>query len=145
MTKAGRVFLDSNVLIYAFDAGNPVKRATAMRLLEDEAERIVLSAQVLGEFHVNVSRKLQQPLPAEEAAAATAQFSRLPIVPVDAELVRSAISISGEAQLSYWDGLIVAAASAAGCDCLLTEDLNAGQVIAGVEVVNPFAAPVTEA
>jgi predicted nucleic acid-binding protein len=73
-----------------------------------------------------------------EAASAVDELSKLPTVVTDAELVRHGIAVSREAQLSFWDGLVLAAARAAGCDTVVTEDLDAGPTIAGVGIENPF-------
>lgn len=67
------------------------------------------------------------------------QLCRLRVVAVDRNLVRAAIELTESVQLSYWDGLILAAARSAGCHRLLTEDLNHGQILGGVRIENPFA------
>lgn len=133
-----RSFVDTNVLVYAVDTSEPDKRRRAVALLAAEPENLVVSAQVLGEFYVTVTRKLPSPLLEVDAAAAVDRLSNLPTVPLDGQLVNAAIEISRNSQLSYWDGLILAAASSAGCSRLLSEDLSDGQVIAGVRIVDPF-------
>lgn len=133
-----RAFVDSNVLIYAFDSAEPDRRQVAVRILGDADYELVISAQVLSEFYVNVTRRLQQPLEPAEAEAAIRRLAVLPVVPIDSELVLAALEITNQASISYWDALIVAAARSAGCVRLLTEDLNDGQEIAGVRIENPF-------
>lgn len=140
MLMSGRTFIDTNVLIYAFDSSEPTKQQTAIHALAKAGDRSVLSTQVLSEFYVVATRKLANPLAPRVAADVIAQLSRLPVVDADTSLVRSAIEVSVRSQISYWDGLIVAAASASGCDRILTEDLASGATISGVEIVNPFAA-----
>jgi predicted nucleic acid-binding protein len=93
---------------------------------------------VLGEFYVTVTRKLAKPLTAPRAAEALEWLSLLPVVAVDAALVRRATEISRDTQISYWDGLVVAAAARSDCKRLLSEDLKGGQEISGVRVENPF-------
>lgn len=137
--EPARTFVDTNVLLYSFDTSEPRKREIALELLTAEDQLLVLSAQVLSEFYVNAVRKLAEPLPESEASAAVADLTELPTVAIDAELVRDAIELSREAQVSYWDALIVAAARAAHCTRILTEDLNSGQVIGGVRIEDPFA------
>jgi predicted nucleic acid-binding protein len=134
-----RAFLDTNVLVYAVDETEPEKRDTARRLLglAGDAE-YVLSTQILGEFYTAVTRKLAEPISEAVASAVVDQLSLLPVVPSDPVLVKAAIQTSRSAQLSYWDGLIVAAAAQAGCGRLLSEDLNDGQLIGSVRVENPF-------
>jgi predicted nucleic acid-binding protein len=101
--------------------------------------KLALSAQVLGEFYVTVTRKLARPVAETEAAELLRWLELLPVVAIDAALVRHGAEISRSAQLSYWDGLVIAAAVRADCRRLLSEDLNDGQVIATVRVENPFA------
>ncbi|HEX4999470.1 MAG TPA: PIN domain-containing protein [Terriglobia bacterium] len=134
----GKVFLDANVLIYAQDSGSPVKREKSRKLLADlvEAGDGVISTQVLQEFYVAVTRKLHvEPLAAK---AVLKTFSVFEIVQVSAALIQEAIDCSILNRLSFWDSLILAAASAAGCATLYSEDLNSGQSILGVRIQNPF-------
>ncbi|MDE0203859.1 MAG: PIN domain-containing protein [Rhodospirillaceae bacterium] len=133
-----RCFVDTNVLIYLFDNDSPSKQARAQALLDEERDRIVLSTQVLGEFYVNVARKLEQPLPQDAAARAVEDFSRFDVQSVTAELVLAAVSRSRSSLLSYWDSLIVETARNAGAKILFTEDLQHGQEIDGLRIVNPF-------
>lgn len=135
---SARSFVDTNVLVYAFDDAAPDKRDRARALLTAPDGPLIISAQVIGEFYVVVSRKLATPLDEAQAGAAVAQLLRLPVVPIDGELTRAAVSTSQAAQISYWDALIVEAAAAAGCDRLLTEGLAADTTIRGVRVENPF-------
>jgi predicted nucleic acid-binding protein len=138
--SADRAFLDTNVLVYLFDHDEPAKAKRARGLLEQARPgQLVLSAQVLSEFYVVVTRKLERALDADAAANAVDWLSLLPVVPLDQQLVKAAIQASRSAQLSYWDGLIVASAEAGGCERLLTEDLNDGQLIGSVRVENPFS------
>ncbi|MCK0112401.1 PIN domain-containing protein [Ornithinimicrobium sp. F0845] len=135
-----RVFLDTNVVVYAFDAAeqSAPKRETARAVLGNVGYDLCVSAQVLGEFFVTVTRKLPRPLSLRDAASAVAELSALGPVPTDADLVAAAVETSQQAQLSYWDSLIVVAASRARCPVLLTEDLSDGSVIRGVRIENPF-------
>ena len=133
-----RCFVDTNVLIYLFDNDSPGKQARAQALFDKEKDRIVLSTQVLGEFYVNVARKLEQPLPQDAAARAVEDFSRFDVQSVTAELVLAAVRRSRSSLLSYWDSLIVETARNAGAEILFTEDLQHGQEIDGLRIVNPF-------
>lgn len=139
MPTTARSFVDTNVLVYAFDDGEPAKRDRARELLAAPDAPLTISAQVIGEFYVVVTRKLATPLDDADAAVAVAELLRLPVVPLDGELARAAIATSRSARLSYWDALIVEAAAAAGCDRLLTEDLAHGATIRSVRIENPFA------
>lgn len=135
-----RAFFDTNVLLYLFDLDEPEKKARAQEVFEGEvvAERAAVSTQVLQEFYVNATRKLRRPLSPEIAEARVRDFSTLPLVRVDANLILAAIARSRALQLSFWDALIVEAAHAAGADRLLTEDLQHGQLIEGLRIENPF-------
>lgn len=135
-----KTFLDTNVLVYAFDTAEPAKQARAQEVLRGtDPESLVLSTQVLSEFFVVVTRKLATPLPPGDAAAAVRNLSALQVVTTDAALVQEAIELCEVHQLSYWDSLIVAAARRAGCGQLLSEDLQHGARLADLQVVNPFA------
>lgn len=137
---SGRSFIDTNVFVYAFDTNEPVKQQIALRTLAETGDRAVLSTQVLSEFYVVATRKLPDPLAPRIAAEIIGELSRLSVVDTDTVVVRSAIEISDRSQISFWDGLIVAAASASQCDRILTEDLASGATLAGVHIVNPFLA-----
>lgn len=137
--SADKAFLDTNVLVYAFDRDEPAKCERARDVLASaEPEALAVSAQVLGEFYVTVTRKLARPLGEASAAEALEWLGLLHVVALDVPLVRAAVRVSRSAQLSYWDGLVVAAAQAAGCRLLLSEDLSDGQAIGTVRVENPF-------
>ena len=135
----GSAFFDTNVLVYAEDQDEPEKRAIALKLLAEHiaSDDIVLSAQVLNEFYVNV-RRLKRPLDAAQALNALEQLAAFPVVPVTADLVVAAAAASERYQVSHWDALILETARAAGCTVVLSEDLNDEQDYGGVRVENPF-------
>lgn len=134
-----RSFVGSNVLIYAHDVDAGRKRETARDLLRDLwVDRTgVLSTQVLHEFYVNVTRRIRTPLPTPEARSVVATYVPWCIEPTIAD-VEAAFRIEDEAAIAFWDALIVAAAARSGATRVLSEDLNPGQVIAGVTIHNPF-------
>jgi len=132
-------FIDTNVLVYVFDHDEPLKQQRAREILEGATPGdLALSTQVLSEFYVTVTRKLARPLDAALATQVVDWLGLLSVVSADLTLVKSAIRTSQSAQLSYWDGLVVAAATRAGCERLLTEDLNDGQRIGSMLIENPF-------
>jgi predicted nucleic acid-binding protein len=135
------VFVDSNILIYAHDADAGPKRDRAvenLRLLwESGAGR--LSVQVLQEFYVNVTRKLATPIARSTAREVVSSYGAWVLEPTTPETVTRAIDISEMAQIMFWDALIVASAEQVQATHIYSEDLNAGQMIAGVKVVNPLA------
>lgn len=134
---ASLTFIDTNVLAYAYDGDSPAKREIARRVLNDLGGAVI-STQVLLELYAVLTRKLG--LPQETAYQAVGALMDLEVVPTDERLVSDGLRLSVDSNISHWDALIVVAASRAGCDTLLTEDLSHGQVIEGVRIVNPFAA-----
>lgn len=140
----GRYFLDTNVFIYSFDSSAPDKQARARGLIgAAQADgRGVISYQVVQEF-LNVStRRFAQPLTAPEAKRYldTALAPLCEVFPSVA-LYGEALGISGRWGFSFYDSLIIAGAAEAGCELLLTEDLQDGQRIRDLQIVNPFAHP----
>jgi len=138
MLESAKVFLDTNVLVYAVDAADPGKRKTARDQIEALARehRGVISTQVLQEFYVCAVKKLgMDPLAARELVT---EWQNFEVVVVETELINRAIDCSVLFRISFWDALIVASAERARCFQLLTEDLNHGQVLHGVCIENPF-------
>ena len=133
-------FVDTNVLIYAedLDAGEKHRKACDLVVSLWEDAQGVVSVQVLQEFFVNVTRKLARPLSVDAATRIVEQYLTWRLVENTGALLLEGIQIADQARLSFRDGLIVAAAASADCEELLTEDLNDGQVIGGVRIVNPF-------
>ena len=139
-TVKGRVFLDTNVTVYLFDADAPAKQQQARELFSRQAYRgrLMTSTQVLQEFYVSVTRKLARPLSADVACQAVKSLAALPIVQVDTPIIFAAIKRSRTDQLSFWDALIIEAALAGGALHLYSEDLQDGRIIAGMRIENPF-------
>jgi predicted nucleic acid-binding protein len=137
---ASRTFVDTNVLVYLFDADSPEKQARAREVLRDrvEGEGVVVSTQVLQEFFVTVTRKLARPLPADDAEAALRRLNALPVITVEPDQVLAAALGSRRDRISFWDALILTSASSAGCGDVLSEDLQHGRSFGRVRVVNPF-------
>lgn len=135
------VFLDTNVLIYAVDTdpSSDAKRIRARQLIRDD--RFGTSAQVVQEFYVTVTRKIAQPLLPAIAARWVDRLARMPFVPTDAVLLKTAIVRAQAWQISYWDAAVISAAEALGAKTLFTEDLSDGQLYGTVRAVNPFNTP----
>ena len=136
--SGGKVFFDTNVLVYAQDLDAPHKRERSRQLMAEVAAAGggVISTQVLQEYYVTATRKLGvTPLAAKSVVQSFRMFE---IVQLSPDLIEQAIDRSVLSQLSFWDALIVAASAASGCTTIYSEDLNVGQVIGGVKVVNPF-------
>lgn len=133
-----RTFIDTNVWVYLFDDTDLGKRAAAVEAIA-ATDHPVVSTQVLGEFYVTATRKLDRRVPDGLAREAVLSIGGLAAVsPVDADMVATALSLCQSVSISYWDALIIAAASASACDRILTEDLSAGTDLLGVRIANPF-------
>jgi predicted nucleic acid-binding protein len=134
------VFVDSNILVYARDASEPTKQQAVagwMRALW-EARAGRLSTQVLSEFYVTVTGKLDPGLDRADARADVRALAAWDPLATDRSLIASAWEIEDRFGFSFWDALIVAAARRCGCTHLLTEDLQDGQDLDGTFVVDPF-------
>jgi len=136
----GRVFVDSNVLVYRRDSAVPVKQERAAAWISAlwKCGEGRVSLQVLHEFYVTVTRKLSPGLPAAEAREDARDFIAWQPQPLTGELLELAWEIETRHKLHFWDSAIVGAASLQGCRYLLTEDLQAGRRLDDIEVVDPF-------
>lgn len=135
-----KVFVDSNILLYARDSSEPSKQPVALAYLKKlwESRDGRISVQVLNEFFVNATRKLKPGLTEPEAWEAVDALMAWDPLPLDATLLERTYQTCRQYQLSWWDAMIVAAADACECDAILSEDLSAGQKYHGMTVVNPF-------
>lgn len=135
---SAEVFLDTNVLIYAVSSATEEaeKKEKALELIE--TRDFGLSAQVLQEFYVNVTRKIANPLAPDEAVGFLDEFRRFPLVQTDYPLIVAGAEVALRYGISYWDGAIIAAAERLGATILYSEDLSHGQRYGTVQVVNPF-------
>ncbi|HEY4176289.1 MAG TPA: PIN domain-containing protein [Kofleriaceae bacterium] len=133
-----RSFFDTNIFVYADDAGAGVKRARAQVLIDSHAQMktLVLSTQVMQEYFDVATRKLR--LPAEFARFRVENMARHDVVLNDGSIVLGAIDLHRLHRISIWDALLVKAASSGNCGVLFSEDLNHGQTIDGVRIENPF-------
>lgn len=137
---SGKTFVDSNVLIYAHDVDAKAKHEVAKEVLcELWRDRVgVLSVQVLQEFYVIATRKISRPLTKIDARAVADNYAKW-CTETTASDIAAAFRIEDEARIGFWDALIVASAVKSGVVRILSEDLNAEQMIAGVRIENPFA------
>ena len=139
---SGVVFVDTNILIYAHDADAGSKRARAQTILRElwDSGAGRLSVQVLQEFYVNATRKLAAPVAQVSAREVVTSYGAWVREPTTADTVIRAIDVAALVQISFWDALIVASAEQAEATQIYSEDLNAGQSIGGIKIVNPLAA-----
>lgn len=144
--SAERVFLDTNIIIYAYDRDAGRKHEIARNLMIDlwNGDGAVLSTQVLQEFYVTVTKKIALPLAPDTAREIIADLLTWNVVANDGEAVLEAIDLQIGAKISFWDALIVVAASKGGADILVSEDLADGRKFGAVMVRDPFARPQGE-
>lgn len=135
------VFVDSNILIYAHDADAGVKRDRAMAKLRElwASGMGRLSIQVLQEFYVNATQKLSTPVARSTAREIIKAYGAWVRQPTSVETVTRATELAELTRISFWDALIVASAEEADAEEIYSEDLNEGQMIAGIKIVNPLA------
>ena len=140
MTSHPTVFVDTNVFLYAVDTSEPRKEKRAGQWLDvlwdHRAGRT--SGQVLNELYVNLTRKYGSVWSKAECRQIVEPLSAWHPVPLTASLTHLAWRVEDRYGFSWWDSLIVAAADFAGCDILLTEDLQHGQELGRMQVMNPF-------
>ena len=135
-------FVDTNILVYAFEKGNSLKSQLAQNLLKElmDQGRLQLSTQVLQELFVTLTRKKNPVCSTKEALTALDELAAWPVRSIDFAAIRAAVELADRAIISFWDALIVVTAARSGAAVLYTEDLNDGQEILGVRIVNPFTA-----
>ena len=135
-----RVFVDTNVLVYRRDRADQNKHERALSWIEQlwRTRGGRLSIQVLQEFYITLTQKLDPKLPKETARQDVRDFMSWYPVVLDPKLVEAAWSAQDRHKTSWWDSLIVAAAQSASCQYLLTEDLQEGQMFDELQVINPF-------
>lgn len=133
-------FIDTNVLVYAYDNQDAQKQQQAKTLLRRlwQEQTGCISIQVLQEFYVTTTRKLAKPLTVSEASQIISDLGLWRIHQPQVEDILSAIQIQQRHQLSFWDSMIVRSASQLGCSVIWTEDLNSGQLIEGCQIQTPF-------
>ena len=141
-----RIFVDTNVFVYAKQAGEPTKQPLAARWLERlwEEQNGRCSVQVLNEYYTTMTRKIKPALAPGEAWDDVRSLFAWNPQPMDLELLQRGREIEQRYLLGWWDNLIVAAAQLQSCVLLLTEDLQDRSVFGGVTVRNPFAFGVSE-
>ncbi|MFO8174802.1 MAG: PIN domain-containing protein [Longimicrobiales bacterium] len=137
---ADLVFVDTNVLVYLRDSTEPDKQAAAAEWMAWlwETGRGRLSVQVLQEYYVTVTAKLDPGLPAADAREDVVALRSWRPLEAGLDLLEDAGSVQDRYGFSLWDALIVAAARRLGCGVLLTEDLQNGQELDGLVIRSPF-------
>ena len=136
-----KIFIDTNILVYALDKAEPEKQEQARELLRKaESDRLgVISTQILQEYYVIAIRKLK--VDPELAKRIISSLSKFEVVVISQPIIEKAIDISISNKISFWDALIVSSAIAARCRIIWTEDLNHVQSINKIKIENPFKLP----
>jgi predicted nucleic acid-binding protein len=136
---SGPDFLDTNIIVYAYDVKNPEKQRVARELLKSGiAGKLVISTQVLAEFAAALLHKVSPPAAADAVMRGLDALASIRLITPDGDLVRRAVEARVSYGLHFYDGLIVAAAERAGCERIWSEDFNEGQKYFGVTIANPF-------
>ena len=135
-----KIFIDTNIMIYAYDVSAVEKHQIASHILSDlwNSGLGVLSTQVLQEFFVNIAQKIQKPIDKKLAKEIVRDFLRWQVVVNNGDSILDAIDICDKYRYSFWDSMIIEAAIKGGAVFLMSEDLQHGQVISGVTIRNPF-------
>ena len=136
---ATRSFIDTNILIYAEASDAPLKQRLALDLIKqlyDEAQGVI-STQVLQEYCNVALKKLR--LPAQHVRAQLDLYEQFEVVQVTRAIIHAGLDLHQTRSIAFYDAIIVATAQTAGCDVVLSEDMNAGETLGGVRIVNPFA------
>jgi len=136
-----KIFVDTNVLVYAHDQGAGARREIARDLLAElwGTRSGSLSTQVLQEFYAVATRKLRPPISRQEARAIVAAYGEWCDVATEPQLIVAASRLEEAHTISFWDSLIVEAAVRAGADRLVSEDLQHGRRFGTLTIENPFA------
>lgn len=135
-----KVFVDTNVFVYAHDTTAGRKRDIAREVVLDlwNTETGVLSTQVLQELFVSLTQKIPNPIDGRKARTILEDLCAWDVVVNDEQSVLSAIDLKAKYQLSFWDSLILEAARRSGATTLYSEDLSNGQQVGEITIVNPF-------
>jgi predicted nucleic acid-binding protein len=132
-------FLDTNVLLYAYDSSDRQKQHIAADLVRRAlAGYIIISTQVLAEFSAALLHKVSPPAPTNQLAAILGALAPIRVILPDGDIVQRAVEAHAQYGIHFYDGMIVAAAERGGCRRLWSEDFNTGQNYFGVAVQNPF-------
>jgi predicted nucleic acid-binding protein len=135
-----RVFVDTNILVYAHDLDAGEKNKAAKSIVAElwESRNGIISTQVLQEFYVTLTRKIQSPVKRASARQIIKNYLSWDLVVNDGLVILHASEIEEIHRISFWDAMIVAAAYSKNSDIIMTEDISDSQKIEGIRIVNPF-------
>ncbi len=134
------IFLDTNVLIYAYDVDEKDKYEKAQTILRGcwEKENGTVSTQVLQEFYSAVTHKIPKPLAKRDARDVVRTYQAWPMYSITVDDIIDASELEEQLRYSFWDSLIIVAAQKVGAELLYSEDMQDGQQIGSLRIVNPF-------
>ncbi|NWF76795.1 MAG: PIN domain-containing protein [Nitrospirae bacterium] len=135
-----KVFVDTNVIVYAYDKDADKKHKIAVSLMKDlwHSGLGIISTQVLQEFFITLTKKIPRPLKVAVVRETIKRLSRWDVVLIDVDIMIRATEIQERYKYSFWDSLIIASAIGSGAKAIFSEDLADGQTIQGVVIKNPF-------
>jgi predicted nucleic acid-binding protein len=138
--KEGKMFIDTNILVSAYDASAGEKHKKALEIMENlwDSGNGIISFQVLQEFFVNVTKKISKPLNVIATKEIVKDLLKWKTVIINGEIILEAIDIHIQQKLSFWNSMIIVSAIGGGADTILSEDLSDKQVIKGITIKNPF-------
>lgn len=138
-----KIFIDTNILVYAYDLDAGIKHETASKTVSElwETKSAIISTQVLQEFYITLTKKIPKPLAGNTVRGIIMSYLSWEIIVNEPKLILQASEIEETYKISFWDALIVAAAFSGNAGTILTEDLNHGQYIEGILINNPFKSP----
>ncbi len=138
---SAKYFLDTNIIVYSFDASQPAKKERALALIEDALQSGlgVISTQVIHEFLNVATRKFTVPLKTEDCMTYLKRvLGPLCKVYPDQALYEASLELQQVTNYSFYDALILASILRGGCEILYSEDFQSGQQVSGVRIINPF-------
>lgn len=140
MIDLKKEFVDTNVLVYAYNASAPAKQTKAKTLLTGlwNSQKGCVSLRVLQEFYTVVTRKIPSPLIPDTAALIISDYGNWPCHTLDVNDLLEAIRIQQRYDLSFWDALIICSSIKLDCKIIWSEDFNNSQFYEGIKVLNPF-------
>ena len=138
--KDDKIFIDTNVLVYAFDISAGIKHKKAKEIVEHcwRLENGIISSQVLEEFFVCLNKKIPFPIDSIIVWQIIKDFLKWKTVAVDGDIILESINIHIKHKFSFWDSLIIASAVSGSANMIFSEDLSDNQTIEGVVIKNPF-------
>ncbi len=136
----GKFFVDTNLLVYAYDSSAGKKWKTSLEVLSLlwTHRTGVISTQVIQELFVSLTQKVKNPIRPEMAKEIISALVQWPLVLNDGKNILRAVDLQIKYHFSFWDSLILQAAITSKSEFLLSEDFQDGQVIESVTIVNPF-------